>query len=34
MAVWRHMALPIARRLRRRWEEVYDGALDFLERLA
>jgi hypothetical protein len=34
MAVWRHMALPVARRLRRRWNVSYDGALDFLEGLA
>jgi hypothetical protein len=34
MAVWRHMALPVARGLRRRWQVIYDGALDFLERLA
>jgi hypothetical protein len=34
MAVWRHMALPVARGLRRRWERIHDGALDFLERLA
>lgn len=33
MAVWRHMALPVARRLRRRWNVIYDGALDFLEAL-
>ena len=34
MPVWRHMTLPVARGLRRRWQVIYDGALDFLEALA
>ncbi len=34
MPVWRHMALPVARQLRRRWARVYDGALRFLDGLA
>jgi hypothetical protein len=34
LPVWRHMALPVARRLRRRWLAVYRGAVRFLDSLA
>ncbi len=34
MPVWRHMPLPVGRRLRRRWSAIHRGALAFLEGLA
>ena len=34
LPVWRHQALPVARRLRGRWLRLFDGALRFLDELA
>ena len=32
MPVWRQTALPVARRMRRRWEAIHAGAVEFSER--
>jgi glutathione synthase/RimK-type ligase-like ATP-grasp enzyme len=34
MPVWRHVALPVARRLRRRWGTIHRAALTFLDGMA
>ena len=34
MPLWRHTPLPIARRMRRRWRAIHDGAVTYLGALA